>query len=333
MNYDTLMLLALQRMRFLTTSEKLKVLKYCSIAEALPHKEHLAELIGRQFSNPYCKDQLRSMAEKDLSLMLKFGINTLFIGDRHYPSQLKEIYNPPFLLYYRGCAPPVSSLNISVVGTRNATGKALGEAYALSFDLARSGAAVISGLAEGIDSAAHEGAVAGKNYTAAVLGSGIDVIYPASNKKLVSSILDNGGALISEYPPGTVPYNCHFPERNRIISALSEATVIVESPRNSGSLITADFALEQGREVYVLHIQSETESGAGTLGLIRDGATAVSTAQEVLNNLSYKTKSLKEKIKIDSNLSNVETGQYLAARFLAELNGKEVFREGTSYCL
>jgi DNA processing protein len=250
-----------------------------------------------------------------------------------YPSQLKEIYNPPFLLYYKGVLPTPDVLNISVVGTRKATGRALTEAYALSFDLARAGAGVISGLADGIDSAVHKGAIAGKSYTAAVFGCGVDIIYPASNKKLASAILKKGGALFSEYPPGTVPSKYNFPERNRIVSALSEATVVVESPLKSGALITADFALEQGREVFVLQVPSETEAGSGTHSLIEEGASVISSAGELLKSLSYRPRDLKPRINIQPDFDSQETGRFLAARFLAELKGKEISHEGTYYSL
>ncbi|MDA3808781.1 MAG: DNA-processing protein DprA [Spirochaetaceae bacterium] len=333
MNIDTLLLLTLQRMRFLKTSEKLIVMKHCSSAETLPGKKDLIQMIGRSFTAEYNRDQLLIQAENDISIMLKMGINILFIGSDTYPYQLKEIYNPPFILFYRGILPQQGTLNISVVGTRKATGIALKEAYALSFDLARSGSGIISGLAAGIDSAAHKGAIAGKSYTAAVFGCGIDRIYPSANKDLASSILDNGGALLSEYPPGTIPARYNFPERNRIVSALSEAVVVVESPLNSGALITADFALEQGREVFVLHIPSETAAGAGTMNLIKEGASSVSTAIELLNSLSYKTEDLKSRININHDYDSLETGRFLAARFLAELRGKEICREGTYYSL
>lgn len=333
MNRDTGLPLLLQRMRFLKTNEKLKVLKTCSSVESFPEKSDLQKMIGRRFTATYNRDTLFSQLESDLSLMLKSGINTLFIEDNAYPDQLKEIYNPPFLLYYKGQLPPEKSLNISIVGTRKATGRALKEAYTLSFDLARSGVSIISGLAEGVDRAAHKGALAGKGYTAAVFGCGIDRVYPTGNKKLAASILDKGGTLFSEYPPGTIPSRYNFPERNRIVSALSEATVVVESPVKSGALITADFALEQGREVFVLQVPGGTSAGAGTNNLIIEGASSVRTALELLNSLSYKSKDLKSKIDVSHDYDSLETGRFLAARFLAELRGLEICREGTYYSL
>lgn len=333
MNRDTMMLLLLQRMRFLKTSEKLRIHKTCVSIENIPGKEALQQIIGRSFRTNYNRDKLLIQVERDITLMLKSGIKTLFIEDKSYPDQLKDIYNPPFLLYYKGQLPPENALNISVVGTRKATGRALKETYALSFDLARSGASVISGLAEGVDRAAHKGALAGRGYTAAVFGCGIDRVYPSRNKKLAASILNKGGTLFSEYPPGTIPSPYNFPERNRIVSALSEATVVVESPLKSGALITADFALEQGREVFVLQIPCESAAGAGTENLLFQGASSVSSAFEVLKNLSYKTEDLKSKIDVIHDYNSQETGRFLAARFLAELTGSEISREGTYYSL
>lgn len=333
MNRDTHLLLLLQRMRFLTTKEKLTLLNYCFTIDQVPEKKDMELILGRKIIASYNRDQLLEMVDSDLSHMVKNSIKILFIEDENYPVQLKEIYNPPFLLYYRGQVPPKDSLNIAVVGTRKASGRALKEAYALSFDLARSGAAVISGLAEGIDTEAHKGALAGKNYTAAVFGCGVDRIYPPCNTRLASAILDKGGTLLSEYPPGTLPLKYNFPERNRILSALSEAVVVVEAPFGSGSIITADFALSQGREVFVLHVPSVSSTGAGTMKLVNEGASSVASALEVLNSLSYKTKDLKRKINISQDYDSLETGRFLAARFLAELRGREICREGTYYSL
>ena len=308
-------------------------MNYCFTIDQVPEKKDMELILGRKIIASYNRDQLLEMVDSDLSHMVKNSIKILFIEDENYPVQLKEIYNPPFLLYYRGQVPPKDSLNIAVVGTRKASGRALKEAYALSFDLARSGAAVISGLAEGIDTEAHKGALAGKNYTAAVFGCGVDRIYPPCNTRLASAILDKGGTLLSEYPPGTLPLKYNFPERNRILSALSEAVVVVEAPFGSGSIITADFALSQGREVFVLHVPSVSSTGAGTMKLVNEGASSVASALEVLNSLSYKTKDLKRKINISQDYDSLETGRFLAARFLAELRGREICREGTYYSL
>lgn len=333
MHRDLFLLLMLQRMSFLNTKEKLIVLENCSSPELLPRKKTLEILIGRHLEADYSRDSLLNLVDSDLRIMLKSEIKTLFIGDQNYPRQLKEIHNPPFLLYCKGLAPPEDALNISVVGTRKATGRALEEAYAFSFDLARSGVSVISGLAEGIDSAAHKGALDGRSYTAAVFGCGVDKVYPLSNKKLAFSILDKGGTLMSEYPPGTIPAGCHFPERNRIISALSEATVVVEASGFSGSLITAEFALEQGRDVFILQSPERGDLASGNRNLLNDGALSVSSASELLKNLSYRPKDLKERVQINQNFDSSETGGFLAGRFLAELRGQEICKKGIYYCL
>ena len=330
---DKLLLLTLQRMKFLKTHEKIKILKNFTSVDSLPQKESLSAFIGRKTDLLYNREKSIRAAENDISMMLKKGIKIVSVNDAEYPQMLKEIYNPPFLLYYRGILPEINSLNISIVGTRKATGRALNKAYSLSFDFARSGVSIISGLAAGIDSAAHKGALDGRTYTAAVFGCGVDIIYPASGRKLAFKILDSGGALFSEYPPGTIPSKCNFPERNRIVSAFSEAVVIGEAPIKSGSLITADFALEQGREVYVVDLPSESPAGAGSRMLIEQGASVITSVSQVLRGLLYSCKTGLCRTTIDHRFDSAQTGRFLAARMLAEIKGREISREGVHYRL
>jgi DNA processing protein len=163
------------------------------------------------------------------------------------------------------------------------TGKGLDSSFEMGFDFGRLNIAVVSGLAAGIDSAAHAGNTAGGEKSVAVLGCGPDRIYPASNRKIALDMLERGGALVSEYPPGTDPQRFHFPERNRIISGLSRAVIVVEAPGKSGALITADFALEQGRDLYV-HSNALSAPGNRTRveRLVFDGAPVIDSAGEVL---------------------------------------------------
>ena len=171
----------------------------------------------------------------------------------------------------------------AVVGTRKPSGRAAAQAYGIARDLGRAGVPVVSGLALGIDALAHRGNLEGGGATAAVLGSGLDRIYPSSNRPLARRILETGGVLLSEYPPGTEPQKWRFPARNRIIAGLARGALIVEAPASSGALITAQFALEQGRDLWV---GSSGASGAalgeGTMRLVREGARAVSSAGEIL---------------------------------------------------
>jgi len=196
-----------------------------------------------------------------------------------YPVLLRNTFNSPVLLYYKGKLPDFDN-NIAIVGSRKASAYGKNTAVMLACDLAAAGITIISGAARGIDTAAHEGALkAGK--TVAVLGSGIDVVYPPENLRLLAAIAEQG-AIISEYPPGTPPHAGHFPARNRIISGLSRGVVVVEAAERSGSLITADFALEEGRDVFAVPGSIFSNGSKGTHRLIQQGAKLITTAQDIL---------------------------------------------------
>lgn len=209
------------------------------------------------------------------------GVRLVPLCDREsYPPLLRAIPDPPALLYLRGELPGSESL--AVVGARKGSeaGRRLTEA--VCSELAARGVCIVSGLARGIDTAAHRGALAGGGTTAAVLGCGIDRIYPPENEPLFRRILDEGGAIVSEYPPGTEPLAGHFPGRNRIISGLSRGTLIVEAAEKSGSLITADFALEQGREVFAVPGAVHSPTSGGVNRLLKDGAHLVTGVDDIL---------------------------------------------------
>jgi len=214
-------------------------------------------------------------------------IRVLSVTDPAYPQELRQISDPPALLYVRGefSARPC----IAIVGSRRATREGKRMAKELGAGLVRAGFCVVSGLASGIDGAAHEGALSvSKQDNAAggvamgVLGGGIDVVYPRSNTHLYAAI-GACGTLISEYPPGCEPMAHHFPGRNRIISALSLGVIVVEAAARSGSLITADFALEHGREVFAVPGSVYSSASGGTLQLLKDGATMVTCVQDVID--------------------------------------------------
>jgi DNA processing protein len=203
--------------------------------------------------------------------------------DKAYPDSLKSIKNPPIVLYCLGNLPDLNNrVCVSVVGTRKMTEYGMRSCYKLCYELASAGAIVISGMALGIDSVAHAGALAAQGTTVAVLGCGIDVIYPKQHRKLRKHILQNG-AIITPYHPSTPAYKNNFPERNAIISALSEGTVVVEAPKNSGALITADRAAEQSRTVYALPGSIEEPMSEGPNYLIKNGAVAITSARDVLD--------------------------------------------------
>lgn len=205
-------------------------------------------------------------------------------ADPSYPPALREIHDPPMVLYIKGRDILPRAVFIAVVGSRNPTPYGLKAAEKIGQGLARRGVGVVSGLARGIDSAAHWGSLGGRGFTAAVLGTGIDVLYPKSNKKLLDQIIEKGAA-ITEFPLGTPPEPKHFPIRNRIISGLSRGVVVVEATKNSGSLITASLALEQGREVFAVPGSIDSFKSTGCHFLIKQGARLVENADDILDEL------------------------------------------------
>ena len=210
---------------------------------------------------------------------------TIGIENADYPVLLREIPNAPAEIHVRGALPAAQSPAIAVVGTRKATSAGVKIAEEMGMRLARQGLIVVSGLAMGIDAAAHQGALAGGGKTIAVLGNGIDEIYPAQNERLAERILTTGGAIISEYPPGEPSFKGNFIYRNRIISGLSVAVVVVEAPMKSGALATAGFAAEQGRSVFVIPGPITHPNYVGSHGLIRDGAILVTGASDIMGDL------------------------------------------------
>ncbi|MDR0447355.1 MAG: DNA-processing protein DprA [Treponema sp.] len=198
-----------------------------------------------------------------------------------YPPLLREIFDPPAFLYCRGRLPDPEKAAVALVGTRHPSAAASMQAIALGREFARAGITVISGLALGIDSLAHRGCLEGRGCTAAVLGSSVDEIYPAVNRDLARRILKTGGSLLSEYELGTTPRKWYFPQRNRIISGMARATVIIEAPAASGALHTGRFALEQGRDLYVASSGISSPLGAGSRRLADEGCPVISHAADV----------------------------------------------------
>ncbi len=211
------------------------------------------------------------------------GIVTYF--DFDYPRLLCEIKNPPLVLYYKGDISLLNKRCIAVVGTRKATQRGTYHARSFSRELAANDIVVVSGMATGIDSAAHMGAL-GVGSTCAVLACGVDVVYPAENKELYNRICDEG-VVVSEYMPGTPPIRTMFPARNRIISGLSESVLLVEAPKRSGAMITVDHALEQNRDVFVLLDNTDSIEYSGNRELINDGAVAVTNPYDMINTSEY----------------------------------------------
>jgi len=222
--------------------------------------------------------------DQELELLDKYKVKVLTIKDDSYPKNLKTIYDPPPLFYFKGTIVEKDKNSISIVGSRRATyyGKMVAEN--ISKELALAGFTIISGMARGIDTIAHRGALSVNRRTIAVLGCGINIIYPPENRKLTGEI-EESGAIITEFPFSTLPERQNFPRRNRIISGLSLGTVVVEAAKKSGSLITADFALEQGREVFAVPGNIISPLSNGTNNLIKQGAKLVNTYQDILEEL------------------------------------------------
>lgn len=213
-------------------------------------------------------------------------IKTIKKDSKDYPEGLKHIFRPPGELFINGEI-LLSDFNaIAIVGTRLPTYYGLRQCEKLSYDLAIRGITVVSGMARGIDTAAHKGAMKAGGRTIAVLGSGHNHIYPPENRKLYNEIIRNG-AVISQFPPDTLPLRPHFPMRNRIISGLSKGIVVIEAPQKSGALITADFALEQGREVFAMPGNINSVKSSGTNRLIKEGAKLLESVSDILEELKY----------------------------------------------
>lgn len=214
-------------------------------------------------------------------------IEEIYINSKDYPEQLKEIYDAPLKLYILGNKEILKQRGIAVVGARKATEYGKKVAVEISKEISKHGINIISGLAVGIDTYAHIGNILANSEgkTIAVLGSGIDEMYPKQNIKLAKQILKSGGCIVSEYPLGTKPEKMHFPQRNRIISGLSKGVLVVEATNKSGALITADFALEQGKDVFSVPGNILNETSDGTNNLIKQGAKVVTSYQDVLEEI------------------------------------------------
>lgn len=222
--------------------------------------------------------------EHDLAWLAQPGRAVLTLLDAAYPALLREISDPPPLLFVHGDASCLAEAQLAIVGSRNPTPTGGETAFAFARHLAGAGLTITSGLALGIDAAGHRGALAGGGRTVAVLGCGLDRIYPVRHRELAQEIAARG-AVISEYPPGTAPLPQHFPRRNRIISGLSLGTLVVEAALRSGSLITARCAAEQGREVFAIPGSIHNPLARGCHALLRQGAKLVETAQDILEEL------------------------------------------------
>lgn len=237
-----------------------------------------------------------------LDLLSKYPIKTVTPLEEDYPRMLRYIKDPPSILYYRGDIKIASNISISVVGSRHATGYGKWAAQMLGRKLAEYEIVTVSGMAAGIDTYAHKGSLENKGKTIAVFGCGVDVCYPKINKDLMIEILENG-LVLSEFPPEFQPTNYSFPIRNRIISGLSAGTVIVEAGISSGSLITAEYAAEQGRNLYAVPGNINNIYSIGTNKLIKDGAVPITVVDDIIDELGIKRR---ESIQLKTTLGKDE---------------------------
>ncbi len=247
-------------------------------------KAPLGKLMAVSGIGPQIAAKIKALKKEELDKELlsaeKGGLKILTLDDDGYPENLKEIPDAPIVLYVKGELKPQDKLAMGIVGSRRASFYGLNNAGKFASGLAERGFTIVSGMARGVDTCAHRGSLSAGGRTIAVMGSGFNYIYPYENKKLAEEIALSG-AVLSEFPMDTEPFSYNFPRRNRVISGLSLGIVVVEAARNSGALITADFALEQGRDVFALPGQVDSLCAFGTNGLIKQGAKLVSCVDDI----------------------------------------------------
>lgn len=265
--------------------------------------------IGEKIAYKICRLKKEDL-ERELIFAKKYNLKIITLDDQGYPEILKNIPDPPIVLYVKGELKEEDKLALAIVGSRRASFYGLTQAHNFARDLSQVGFTIVSGMARGIDTYAHQGALKAGGRTIAVLGSGFNHLYPQENKELAEEIAKNG-AVISEFPVDTLPLKQNFPRRNRVISGLSLGVLVVEAARNSGALITADFALEQGREVFALPGKVDSQNTFGTHELIKQGAKLVSSKEDILEEFALPvTKSYATQKRPEENLdSGLDNGQ------------------------
>lgn len=281
--------------RYINLIKKFKTIKNIFNASINELKE--VKLLDEKLIQSILDPKNKIIAKMHVKYMIQNEIDIISIEDDEYPRNLMQIYNPPICLYIKGNKQVFINKSIGIVGCRDCSEYGKKVAQTFSYNLAQNNINIVSGLARGIDGYAHFGAVCGKGLTTAVLGNGIDIIYPKENYYLEEKILNSNGAIISEYPIGTKPDKMNFPARNRIISGMSDGILVVEAKKKSGTLITVDFALEQGRDVFIVPGDIDSLNSEGTNELIKQGGRLVTCYEDILNEFSYKFQNGKDYIK------------------------------------
>lgn len=261
--------------------------------EDIYKQENFDEVAGiKPSARSRLKDKSLKNAEKIYERIKSIGAKVITYDSKDYPDVLRYIENPPYVLYLRGEVPKWDRLLIiGVVGTRESTEYGVSVTKKICAGLAANGVTIVSGMARGIDSVAARSALDKGAKTIAVLGCGVDMAYPPENRQLMCDIMGNG-TVISEYPPGSRPLKTHFPERNRIISGLSRGVLVTEAPKRSGSLITANFAIESGKDLFAVPWDIFKANSSGANALLSSCAKAVTSAQDILDEYAYEVKHL-----------------------------------------
>ncbi len=277
-------LLALQSINGIGTVKLRKLIDYFQNPEAA-WQARAGELTAAGFSSLDTEKIIHGRKQINpqqlFEQILRQNLKIVSLFDSDYPQNLVQIYDPPIVLFYRGNLPKNEQPSIAIVGTRKVTGYGRLVTEKFATELAAAGLTIISGLARGVDSIAHQSTLKAQGRTLAVLGGGLNQLYPPENQNLANQIIDSGGAVISEYFPDVLPNPGHFPARNRIIAGLSQAVLVTEADINSGSLITARQALEMGREIFAIPGPITSQLSLGTAELIKNGATLVTDPAEI----------------------------------------------------
>lgn len=239
--------------------------------------------IGEKVVDNILDEKLKEQVGIHIEYMLKNKIDLISIYDKEYPRILKQIHDFPISLYIKGNKEILNNESIAIIGCREATDYGIKASKYFSYNLAKKDINIVSGLARGIDCYSHIGAICARGRTIAVVGCGLDIVYPKENIELQKKIIDFGGAVISEYPLGTKPEKMNFPARNRIISGLCKKIIVIEAKEKSGTLLTVDFALEQGRDVFVVPGNINSINSIGTNQLLKSGAKVATTYFDILN--------------------------------------------------
>lgn len=262
------------------------------------------KILGEKVYGALCARRDIRVVDALTDAVERYGMHIVRKGDSCYPPLLAYIHDAPEILYVRGVRDLSDAQTFAIVGSRRCTRYGRTQAERIAGELAGMGVTVTSGMARGIDTAAHEGALRGNGRTIAVLGCGLDIAYPPENAPLMERIIAQGGSIISEYAPGTPPRSTNFPQRNRIISGMCAGTMLVEAEKGSGAMITINLALEQGREVYALPGNVDAPLSQMPLQLIAEGARMVRSAQDIVSSFDWVTPAMQLSFELDARQVN-----------------------------